>query len=61
MFKNNICIEKQKLGKLNLFFPGKKVKWKKANFFLQSSLWKLWKKSSYEVKALIMPFVGVLR
>ncbi len=53
MCKNDFCIEKWKLEKLNLFFPGKKVKWKKPNFFLQSSLWKsrkkvqLWSWNSY--------------
>ncbi len=44
-------LKKENWKKNKSFFPRKKSKMKKsANFFVQSSLWKLWKKSSYEVE-----------
>ncbi len=45
MCKSDFCIEKWKLEKINLFFPGKKVKCKKAQLFPTIFLMKIMKKS----------------
>ncbi len=50
---NKNCIEKRKLKKNILFYPEKKVKWKKPNLYLQSYE-SYGKKSSYEVETLII-------